>query len=419
MSDIAVGKISVGRLRAPAWLVLFAGAGLGLAVAAGVMIVLMRPPFEELAALVGTLAITSVLSLGVGYVLYRRGWARASSFRMKLVLTYVWAAVLTLVNVWVLAERMFVNSHDLTLAGILLLFAALIATTFGVFVAASVSDDLRHLIQAAGRLAAGELEARAEAGGRDEVGQLARAFNHMAFKLERADARRQEYETLRRDLVAWISHDLRTPLTSIRAMVEALNDGLVEDETTRARYYRTIQSEVMALNSLIDDLFELAQLDAGGLALERTPYSLRELLSDAADGFRPLAQQRQIDLRREVGPDLDPVLMNPARIGRVLNNLIGNALQHTPPGGEVVLSACRGREGVEVSVQDSGPGFSSEELPRVFEKFYRGEQARSRATGGAGLGLAIALGIVEAHGGRIWAENVPGAGARVGFILPA
>jgi signal transduction histidine kinase len=401
------------------WLVLVFGLGLALVLAILAMVVLLQPPFEEMATLVGTLAATSILSLTAGYLLYRKGWTRSPTLGLTLILTYAWAALLVLFNVWILARLMFADAHDLNLAGVLLVFAVVIATTFGVFVAASVTDGLRHLTDAARRLAAGDLSARADIAGKDEVAQLSKAFNEMAVQLQETEVKREELDRLRRDLIAWTSHDLRTPLTSIRVMVEALNDGIVADDEMRQRYYRTIRAEVVALNDLIDDLFELAQLDAGGTILELAPHSLRDLISDTIESFRPIANQRDVELRGQVSVDLDPVTMNASRIGRVLNNLVDNALQHTPEGGWIEVFALRKGESIEVRVHDSGPGFSPDELPRVFEKFYRGEQARSRETGGAGLGLAIACGIVEAHGGRIWAINSDSAGAEVGFALPA
>ncbi len=401
------------------WRILVLGVPLALAVVTLVMIWLMRPPFREVASLVTALCLTSVVSLTIGFLLYRKGWARSPSLGLTLILTYAWAAVLTLFNVWIMARLMFVNAHDLALAGVLLLFAAIIATTFGIFVAASLTDSLRQLSQAALRLARGDLSARARVAGRDEVAQVAQSFNEMAAQLEEAARKRQELEVLRRDLIAWTSHDLRTPLTSIRVMVEALHDGLVTDPEMVQRYYSTIRADVVALNNLIDDLFELAQLDAGGLVFEMDAHSLGDLVSDTIESFRPLAVQRDIFLDGEMSPDLDPVMMNAAKIGRALANVVNNALQYTPAGGEIRVTARRTQEGVVVTVQDSGPGFLPQDLPRIFEKFYRGEQARSRATGGAGLGLAIARGIVEAHGGRMWAENIDGKGALVGLVLPA
>jgi signal transduction histidine kinase len=298
------------------------------------------------------------------------------------------------------------------------LFAVIIATTFGIFVSASVTDDLRQISDSAQLLAEGDLTARVIVSGRDEVAQVGLAFNEMADQLQQVDKQREELDRLRRDLIAWASHDLRTPLTSIRVRVEALNDGVVEDVASQKRYYGDILSDVMALNSLIDDLLELAQLDAGGLKLEMMLLSLRDLLSDSQDRFHILAEKRNITMRAEVGKEVDPVQLNATKISRVLDNLLNNALRYTPEGGVILTKAERHGEAVKVVVEDNGPGFDLDDLPRLFEQFYRGEQARSRATGGAGLGLAIAKGIVEAHDGRIWAENLPDGGARVGFVIP-
>lgn len=418
MSAALTQESTVTRTSGRSWLVLGIGILTGLILVAVVTTLLMQPPLEELATLVGTLAATAAISLAAGYALYRRGWARSPSLMMTLVLAYVWAAILTLFNVWVMAGLMFVNTHDLTLAGVLLLFAAIIATTFGVFVAASVTDGLRQLAAAANRLASGDLGARAEVSGRDEISQVAASFNGMAARLQKADRERHELERLRRDLIAWTSHDLRTPLTSMRVMVEALHDGVVEDEETQRRYYRTILAEVVSLKDLIDDLFELAQIDVGGIRLEVSAVSLSDLISDTIEGFRPLCEQKDVQLTGQVGSNLEMVMMDASRIGRVLLNLVNNALQYTPPGGQIEVEARRADDEVTVLVRDNGPGFNPGDLPRVFERFYRGEQARSRATGGAGLGLAIASGIVEAHGGRIWAENSSEGGAVVGFAIP-
>ncbi|MFN2134562.1 MAG: sensor histidine kinase [Candidatus Promineifilaceae bacterium] len=377
----------------------------------------MQPPSSEILALVTTLGITSLLSLGLGYLVYRRRWVRSVSLRRTLVISYIWAALLTLFNVGVMQQQMFVSEHDLLLSGVLLLFAALIATTFGLFVSASVTDDLRQLAATAQQLADGDLSARVAVHGRDEVAQVGLAFNEMAGQLEHVERQRIELENLRRDLVAWASHDLRTPLTSIRVRVEALNDGMVEEMET-GRYYQSILNDVLALSSLYDDMFELAQQDRIDVSLEKSLNSLSELIDDSLVRFAPLSEERAIVLSAQIDPGVDPVPLNPAKISRVLDNLLGNALRHTPQGGRIRISAQRDQGSVTVTVQDSGPGFSPEDLPRLFEQFYRGEQARSRATGGAGLGLAIARGIVEGHDGRIWAENGPEGGARVVFQLP-
>lgn len=400
------------------WTILAIGVTIALVIVIMAMMVLFRPSFREMATLIGTLAATSIFSLLVGFFLYRKGWTSSPSLSLTLLMTYGWAALLTLFNVWVLADLMFVSPHDLTLAGILLVFAAVIAMTYGVFVAASITGDLQNLSAAADKLAKGEFSTRTVVHGRDEVSQLAASFNEMAAQLERASEQREEVEQLRRDLIAWTSHDLRTPLTSIRVMIEALHDGVVEDDETRKRYYQTIRTEIVGLNNLIEDLFELAQLDAGGIELVLEQQSLCDLISDTLESFTPLAEKKGVALDGKVEGEVDPVLINAPKISRTLYNLVDNAIQHTPVGGSVLLEASRKDSGVFVEIKDSGPGFSEEELPRVFERFYRGESARSRDKGGAGLGLAIACSVVEAHGGKMWAKNRESGGAIVGFNLP-
>jgi signal transduction histidine kinase len=277
---------------------------------------------------------------------------------------------------------------------------------------------LRQLERTAVQIADGNLDARVIVTGNDEVARVGNVFNQMVAQLQAAENQREELDKLRRDLIAWTSHDLRTPLTSIRAMIEALNDGLVSDPQSVQRYYKTIRSDIIALNTLIDDLFELAQLDAGGLVMDKEIHSLRDIISDGLESFQALAMQRYIRLTGDVQADLDAVPLNATKIGRVLSNLLSNALRYTPDGGEIKVHAWGTETSAVVTIEDSGDGFEPHDLPRIFEQFYRGEEARSRSTGGAGLGLEIARGIVLAHNGRIWAENSAEGGAIVGFELP-
>ncbi len=405
--------------RSP-WRVFAVGVVAALTLAAFLMVALMRAPFEEITTLIYWLSLSSLGSLVVGYFLYRSGLARSPSLTLTLVMTYAWAAVVILVNVWLMSVRMFFNDeHDLILSGVLLVFAAIIATTFGIFVAASVTDGLRQLARTAQQIAEGNLKARVSISGRDEVAMVGNTFNEMAAQLQQAAQEREELEKMRKDLIAWTSHDLRTPLTSIRAMIEALHDGVVDDPAMVKRYYGTIRSDIIALNNIIDDLFELAQLDAGGLTMDMARHALGDLVSDTIEMFQALAEAQGISLQGKVAADLGLVWMCAPKIGRVLANLVNNALRYTPAGGTVQVTAVRQNNGVRVLVQDDGPGFHEADLARVFEQFYRGEQARSRSSGsGAGLGLAIARGIVLAHNGHIWAENAPDGGAIVGFFLP-
>jgi signal transduction histidine kinase len=243
----------------------------------------------------------------------------------------------------------------------------------------------------------------------------------MAARLEAADREARALDAARRDLVAWASHDLRTPLASLRAMLDALTDGVVADPETTTRYLRQSQAEIVRMNALIDDLFELAQMDAGNLALRYDAGSLADLISDTLEGFSARAQARGLTLHGSVDSQVDPVWMASDKIGRVLRNLIENAIRHTPAGGDIQLGAEVQDGMILVSLKDSGDGIAPEDLPRIFERFYRGEKSRSREgfdSGGAGLGLAIAKGLIESHGGRIWAESAPGRGTVMKFTLP-
>ena len=396
-----------------------AGVLLAMAVALGVFYLIMRPQQADLGYMALFLTITSVITLLAGYTAYRLGWiSRAPSLRYALFGTYVLSSVLTFINVWLTAQLMFFNDHDLLLGTVLLLFASGIAMILGYFFTETLAQRILTLSRTARDIREGGLGARVEIEGKDEIAELGGAFNAMLEQLETTVRKQKELDALRRDLIAWVGHDLHTPLASIRAIIEALADEMVDDPETRRRYLRTAKRDVLSLSSLIDDLFELAQLDAGGLSLDLQPNSLSDLLSDTLESFSAMAAERGVTLRGELEERIDSVPMDANRIGRVLNNLISNALRHTPPGGEVQLSARRAAGSVEVAVSDTGEGFNSEDLPHLFERFYRGEKSRSRATGGVGLGLAIAKGFVEAHGGHIHAGLVPNGGARFVLTLP-
>ncbi len=271
----------------------------------------------------------------------------------------------------------------------------------------SIASRVRSLERAAAQLAAGELTARAPSDGPREVAQLGASFNEMATSIERLfDARRQ--------LVAWASHDLRTPLASIQAMLEAIEDGLVEPD----EYLGALAEQASALGGLIDDLFELAQIDAGALTLELRETPLGELVASCVRGLEAEARSRQVHLELALAEPLPDVQCAPQQVQRVLLNLLTNALRHTPSDGSVVVTARPVGAELEVLVEDTGEGLTEQAQARMFERFWRADPARTRAAGRAGLGLAIAQGLIEAQGGRIWAENRSTGGARVGFSLP-
>lgn len=240
----------------------------------------------------------------------------------------------------------------------------------------------------------------------------------IANTLEEAYARERALEGARRELVAWVSHDLRTPLAGMRAMAEALEDGVVSDPPTVARYHGQIKLEVERLSAMVDDLFELSRIHAGALRLSRARIGLADLVADTLAGVEPLARAKGVVLTAEAAAAV-PVEADAGALGRALRNLVVNAIRHTPSDRTVVLRAGVDAEGMAcLSVADSCGGIPEEDLPRVFEVAFRGEAARTpTADGGAGLGLAIAQGIVEAHEGEIGVVN-DGPGCRFEIRLP-
>lgn len=406
----------------PRWIVLLLGALTPLFVFVLLAILVMRPPLQDLRQLALSSGLTALLSALIGFTTHRLGlWRRLGSLSLALTIGYVLAAALMLLNVWVTAGLMFINEHDLALAGLLLLFASGISIAFGAFLSTALAQSLARIAQATQQVSRGEFDVRIEPEGRDEVATLARAFNEMAERLGQADREARRIEGARRDFVAWVSHDLRTPLTSLRVMVEALSEGVVEDEDTRTRYLRQCQVEINAMSGLIDELFELTRVDTGQLSIDLQPASLSDLISDSLGSFKARAEAKGVGLSGQVASDVDPVLIGPREIGRVLHNLLENALRHTPSGGAVTVQAQRMSEAILVAVTDNGSGVGEDDLPHVFEPFFRADESRRREDGGgtgAGLGLAIARGLVEAHGGRIWIESNPGVETTVQFILP-
>jgi two-component system, OmpR family, sensor histidine kinase SaeS len=271
----------------------------------------------------------------------------------------------------------------------------------------SISRRVRSLEHAAARLAAGELTTRAPSDGPREVARLGASFNVMATNIEQLfDARRQ--------LVAWASHDLRTPVAAIQAMLEAIEDGVATQED----YRQALSEQAANLGALIDDLFELAQIDAGALTLELRETPLGELLTSCVRGLEAEARSRAVRLELALEEPLPTVHCAPRHVQRVLLNLLTNALRHTPSDGAVVVTARPVGAELEVLVEDTGEGLTEQAQARMFDRFWREDPARGRTGGRAGLGLAIARGLLEAQGGRIWAENRSSGGARVGFSLP-
>jgi signal transduction histidine kinase len=282
--------------------------------------------------------------------------------------------------------------------------SALTAVIAALVVARSIVGSIDRVRAASLELARGDLEARAPAGGPTEVAELAASFNEMGGNLRRL------FDT-RRELVAWASHDLRTPLANMQAMLEALEDGLgAPDE-----YVPVLLEQVRALSVLVDDLFELARIDAGALTLELRRLPVAPVVSSTLRSVEAEARTRHVRLASEMD-DAVTARFAPDKLERVLMNLLANALRHTPSDGAVAVLVEPQPDEVRVAVEDTGAGLDPEVRDRMFDRFWRADQ--SRTSRGAGLGLAIARGLVEAQGGRIWAENREGGGARVCFTLP-
>ncbi len=408
-TSLSTSPAPTHRLKAP--LRFLIGVLLTLAGALVIFYLLMRPSMFEMQAMALFLSITAGVSVLAGYAAYRSGWInRSPHITWTLIGGYALASVLTFLNVWMTARLMFASQHDLQLATVLLLFASGIAMSLGYFMAAALNDNIAELNAGAKAIARGQFDARVPVQGQNEMAELAQTFNEMASQLQAAQQKQQKLETMRRNLVAWAGHDLRTPLASIQVMIEALADGVVDDPATVQRYLNTAQRDVDTLSHLIDDLFDLAQFDAGGFQLDRHPTSIEDLVSNAIERFSELASRREITIYGQVlDPDIGLVDVDAQKIERVLDNLIGNALRHTPAGGKISVLLGTTAEGVQIEVHDSGEGIRAEDMPYIFDQFYRSERSRSRATGGSGLGLAISKAIVEAHDGRIWATSETGA----------
>lgn len=368
-----------------------------------------HPPMNEVWLISGFLLVTTIISAVAGYAAYRLGWMnRSPNIRTALLGSYALACILTFLNVWLTARLMFADQHDLLLGTVLLIFAGAIAMALGYLLSSSFLDRIQSIDQAAKKIASGNLSSRVPIEGRDELAELALTFNHMASQLEEAAEQRKELENLRKELIAWVGHDLQTPLTSISALIDALSDGMVEDLETRQRYYGTVKKNISKLSQLIDDMFQLAQIDAGGLTLNFELVSISDLISDCLEGFTGIAKLNQIELRGSVSKDIQEVEIDAKRINRVLTNLIDNAMDHTQNNGLVEVIASQSIGEFMVEVRDNGTGISTKDLPYIFDKFYRGNNPQTTSTKRSGLGLAISKGIVEAHGGRIEVQSQPG-----------
>ena len=284
--------------------------------------------------------------------------------------------------------------------------AASAAIVAGLFLARSLGSRLDLLRHATREFARGDLGARTPVAGPAELAELAAAFNDMAARLG-------ELFDSRSELVAWASHDLRTPVASLKAMLEAIEDGVAAPE----EYLPALRAQTETLEALVEDLFEVALLDAGAMSLELRESEVTGVIRTCVDGLQHEAQSAGIRLDAVMNGPVE-ARCAPDKVDRVLKNLITNALRHTPRDGSVTVSIASDNGDVRVTVDDTGEGLTPQARKRMFERFWRGDPARTRGGSGAGLGLTIARGLVRAQGGEIWAEPHPSGGTRVRFTLP-
>jgi signal transduction histidine kinase len=352
--------------------------------------------------MIGTAALVALATLAVGLVLAYL-LRLLPTVRLQLTGLAFLAVLLPLGAVLLSGWVMFHMGEDVKILAVVVA-SALTAIVAALVLARSIVQSIDRVRDASVEMARGDLDARAPDGGPTEVADLAASFNEMGANL------RALFDT-RRELVAWASHDLRTPLANMKAMLEALEDGLGEP----AEYVPVLREQVDALSMLVDDLFELARIDAGALTLEMHRLPLAPVVSSTLRSIEAEARSRNVRLDADVDEEVT-ARFAPDKLERVLMNLLTNALRHTPTDGAVAVFVEPRPDEVRIAVEDTGDGLDAEARDRMFERFWRGDQARSSR--GAGLGLAIARGLVEAQGGRIWAENRAGGGARVCFTLP-
>ncbi len=357
-----------------------------------------------------SVAALAVCSVTAGFVL-RALTRRTRSLRHLVLAILVASLAVGAVAAYLLAELMILDGSDArTIVG-LLVVTAVFACVLAVIATGPLGSDAARLEAAVRRLETGDRTTRTGVARADELGQVARALDELTERLDELESERAGIEEERRIMLTSVGHDLRTPLAALQAAIEALADGVAPDPP---RYLRSMSHDVAALSSLVDDLFLLARIEAGRLELRREPIDLTELVDDAVESLRPTAASRRIDVRLVAdGPVRAEV--NPAAIGRVIRNLLDNAIHHAPPGSTVEVEVRDDGHPV-IRVIDAGSGFPDDFTATAFDRFTRAEPSRNRANGGAGLGLAIARGLVEAHGGAI--EIEPALGGRVAIRLP-
>jgi signal transduction histidine kinase len=395
------------------WLAVMAAA---LGVALLWLLVAMHPTERDIAELALWLVVSGTLSIGAGAgAFWLADAANLRSVRLKFAIPSVLAALVIGLNTLVAAQMMFISVADAQMLIAFLIFGVCIALVLSNSVIESMTRSIRRVALGAQRMASGEYGVRlpeTQLQHISEFADLAHGFNQMAQSVEEAFRTRDAAEANRRQVIAAISHDVRTPLTVMRAMLEAIDDGVVTDTEIVHRYHSAIRAELRHLSAMIDDLFEVSRIEAGAVRLEFAPLNIADIISDLLAATHEQADRAGVRLSGQVSPGVPALNADARQIYRILTNLVQNALRYTPADGTILVDARRAGARVQVDVIDTGAGIAAHDLPHVFEPAYRGEISRQRlidavgsdhAPGGTGLGLAIARGLVGAHGGTITA----------------
>jgi two-component system sensor histidine kinase BaeS len=401
---VSAQRASVDR-QALVWLAALVAAATVLAE------VLLHPPTTgERIHLLVILAGPAVVAAAL-VPLLRRWVSRRASVAGAALTAGLSALVVGGVSTSAASNAMFVSAHDFRLFLVVLLLSCGIALLVGVQLTRPLAGDIARLGEVAGKVAGGDLSARTGITRHDEVGTAARAVDSMVAALADADEERERATTARRQMFASIGHDLRTPLAAMRAAVESLQDGVAPDPQ---RYLAILGTQVAEIEALLDQFVEFARIESGTPSGKAEPVSVSELADEAVEALSPVAHRHGVVLRAATD-DAAVVRARSTEIARVIRNLLDNAIRHSPQGGTVSISVVNG-DGVALTVSDEGPGFPDDFRGRAFEPFARADPARNARTGHAGLGLAISRALVEAHGGRIWIGDGPGA--RIHLWLP-
>ncbi len=369
---------------------------------------------SDTVTLLGAAALGSLLASIIGWFVLRA--LREKSVWAQVVVIALSSTLATITGVLVAAQAMFISTDDLRTLLVVVVVSAAIAVGAAVQFSRSIDIGARRVGELAVRMGDGELVEGTLGGAPSELSALASQLTEVSERLDTSRRHERALEASRRELVSWVSHDLRSPLATIRAVAEALDDGVVDDPETVARYHHQIRQDAERLSALVDDLFELSRINSGAVHLDRQVVRLRDLVGEVITEARPQAEVKGIALVDRMS-ELPAIPVSSQELRRALHNLLDNAIRHTPPGGTVVVETLVDADGALLSIVDECGGIPDDDLTRVFDVAFRGDAARIKDQRGGGLGLAIAKGLVEAHQGSIEVANQP-LGCRFTVRLP-